>query len=252
MRRFGEAGEAAVLSLLIGVFFVVSGLAVLLSVSLITPSNHTARKGLRRVRKLGIARVPLAWDAATSWPATTLMIVWVFAGYALVLAALHVGSVYDWTRALNPWLAVLPVLGLMVVAAYQGMSERFGQRAVILGLFVCWVVPVMVMIVMMVAFDTWRAAMYIGGLCPAVAGALSLAGLLDAAAGPIAVDRYLLQQTPAEPHAHRVIVLTLILYAGVAVLGQLLRWRGSRRLRRRESVVTPSPRPPAPPAPAAG
>ena len=253
VKRFGGAGDAAALSLLIGVFVVVCGLAVFLSIGITTPTRHTVRKGLRRSEKLGLSRVPLSWDAATSLPATLMMLLWAGAGYALLLAAVRVSTIYDWTADIQPWLALPPLLAGLVLITVQGMTERFGTRAVILGLFVCWVVPVMVMIVIIAAFEeSWAAAMYIGGLCPAVAGALSLASLLDAAAGPIAHDRYLIQQTPAEAHAHAVIVMSVILYTSLAVLAQLLRWRGGRRLRRQVAELSAATHPPAPPRPAAG
>lgn len=230
--RMQGAQDTVVLSLLIGLFFVVSGLAVLMTISLTTPTAQTARKGLRRARKRGLSRVPLSWDAATTVPTTLAMLLIAVAAYGLVLLAIRSGEVYEIKPGMERWLVALGVLGVLVVVAFQGMHERFGQRPVILGLFVLWVMPVMVGIVMLAAFDAWRPAMYVGALCPAVGGGMSLALLLDASMGPVSDGSILLRGTPAEDHARLVVALTIVLYAGLAVIAQGLRFRAARRRRR--------------------
>lgn len=230
--RMQGAQDTVVLSLLIGLFFVVSGLAVLMTISLTTPTAQTARKGLRRARKRGLSRVPLSWDAATTLPTTLAMLLIAVAAYGLVLLAIRSGEVYEIKPGMERWLVALGVLGVLVVVAFQGMHERFGQRPVILGLFVLWVMPVMVGIVMLAAFDAWRPAMYVGALCPAVAGGMSLALLLDASAGHITNGSYIIKGTPAEDHARMVVALTIVLYAGLAVIAQGLRFRAARRRKR--------------------
>lgn len=246
IQRMREVTRLEVQSLLIGLYFVVSGLAILLTVSLITPSTQTARKGWRRTRRRGLSRVPLGWDAASSWPGAVAMLVVAAAGLAAVLWAIYSGGVYEWRPGMVLWLMALCLLGALVVVGFQGMHERFGRRAVILGLFVVWIMPVMVAIVMVAAFDAWRPAMYVSGSCPAVAGAFSLALLLDASSGGGGGSLleggagFLMRGTAAEEHARRVIVLTLTLYAALAVLAQVLRAQRSRKLQRLEQGLAVS------------
>lgn len=260
VQRMQGAQDTVILSLLIGLFFVVSGLAVMLTISLTTPTQQTAKKGLRRARKRGLTRVPLAWDAATTLPTMTAMLLIAVAGYGLVLAAIQSGDVYEIKPGMGRWLVALGVLGLLVVMTFQGMHERFGQRPVILGLFVMWVMPVMAGIVMLAAFDAWRPAMYVGALCPAVAGGMSLALLLDASMGSVSDGSIMLKGSPAEDHARLVVALTIVLYAGLAGVAQGLRFRVARRRRRLDAAPTapaerlnpPARYPTSPPPQAAG
>lgn len=253
-RLFGE-GPGVVLGLLVGLFFVVAAVTLLLSVALTTPGRHTQRRGLRRARKLGRDTPPAAWDAATSWPGTAAMLGLVLAGYGVVAWAVRDGVVYDWRPTMGFWLLAPLPLGVAVVLAFQGLLERFGQRAVILGLFVLWVVPVMAGIVMVAASNAlWRGAMYLAAFCPAVAGGMCLSFLIDAVGdGPATI----LIDTPAEDDARRIVLLTTVFYVALALLGQWLRLRGAVRLRREEpagpDASTPAAaRPPDPPPPAAG
>ncbi|MEM6854266.1 MAG: hypothetical protein AAF593_07640 [Planctomycetota bacterium] len=232
--RMQWAGDTVILSLLIGLFFVVSGLAVLMTISLTTPTAQTSRKGLRRARKRGLDRIPLSWDAATSVPTMLVVLLIAVVGYVVVLLAIQSGPVYEIKAGMERWLVALGVLSVLVVVAFQGMHERFGQRPVILGLFVFWVMPVMVGIIMFAAFDAWRPAMYIGALCPAVAGAMSLALLLDASAGQVVDGSYLLRGSPVEDHARMVVAVTIVLYAGLAVIAQGLRYSASCKRKRLE------------------
>ncbi len=262
VRRMQGTQDTVILSLLIGLYFVVAGLAVMMTISFKTPNRQTARKGLRRARKRGMLgmsgqpRVPLSWDAATTLPTMTGMLLIAVAGYGLVLAAVQSGQVYEIKPGMGRWLVALGVLGVLVVVSFQGMHERFGQRLVILGLFVVWVMPVMAGIVMLAAFDAWRPAMYVGALCPAVAGGLSLALLLDASAGSVSDGSMMLRGSPAEDHARLVVALTIVTYACFAVIAQGLRYRAARQRRHLDEQLTASapgispplaPRPTGPP-----
>ena len=254
MERLYSSGSAGVFTLLVGVFAVVCTLTLLLTVSLITANRHTTRRGLRRAWKRGMARPRWDWDAASSWPATAAMLAMVAAASAIVVWAVRSGGIYRVPETVWPWLAAMGGLLLAVVIAYQGAYERFGQRAVILSLFVVWVVPVMIMIVLLVAFeDLWRTAMTLGGLCPAVAGAFCLAAVLDSLTGHVGHTADLvLSSQAAEDHAHFVIYLSLSIYAVLAVVMQVLRARFARRLRRQEYAKSEAADPPPPQAPAAG
>ena len=254
MDRLYSSGSAGVFTLLVGLFAVVCTLTLLLTVSLITANRHTTRRGLRRAWKLGRSRPAWDWDAASSWPATAGMLAMAAAASGVAVAAVRWGGIYSVPPDLWRWLAAMGGLLAAVVIAYQGGFERFGQRAVILSLFVIWVVPVMVMIVMLVAFeDLWRTAMTIGGLCPAVAGACCLAAVLDSLTGHVGHTADLvLRSQEAKEHAHLVIVMCLVIYAALAVLLQVERARFARRLRHQEYAKAQASRPADPPAPAAG
>lgn len=236
-----DAGPSVVMGLLVGLLFVVGAIAVMLSIALVTPSRHTVRRGLRRARKAGRVRIPLSWDGATSFPATLLMLGLALGGYALVVAAIRTGVVYDWRPGMTESLVALGLLSAAVVVAYQGFYERFGQRTVILGLFVLWVVPVMVAIVLLSAFDAWRPGMYISTFCPAVAGGMSLSFLIDATGDAVRQHTAIIAGTYPEDDAKAVIRLTIVFYAVLAVLAQYLRLQAAQRWRRLESERLETP-----------
>lgn len=252
MARLYSTGAEGVFTLLIGLFAVVSTLTLLLTVSLITPNRHTTRKGLRRAWKRELTRPPWWWDAAGSGRVTLMLLLIVGLGGAVLLWAVQSGGIYRISDRLWPWLGALVGLLVTVVVAYQGAYERFGQRAVILGLFVVWVVPVMIMVIMLVAFeDLWRTAMTVGGLCPAVAGAFVLAEVLNVLTGHVGhTADMVLGDTAAVEHARSVVVFTVCLYVVLAGLMQVLRVRHARRLRRQEYAKAESAHPPPPPPPA--
>lgn len=259
LERIFDSSPAVVMGLLVGLFFVVSAVAVLMSISVITPTRNTVRRGLRRAKKLGKPKLPLSWDAASSLPATVLMLVIALGGYALVVTAIRGSAVYTWRPGMGEILLMLGVLAAAVVVAFQGMHERFGQRAVILGLFVLWVVPVMVSIVLVAAFDAWRPGMYIGALCPAVAWGMSLSFLIDAAGNAVAKDTELITGTFYAEDARAVIRLTVAFYVFLAVFAQVLRASAVRRWREAESAALSEPGglaeqapPVTPPAPRPG
>lgn len=263
--RIFDSSPSVVMGLLVGLFFVVSAVAILMSISVVTPTRNTVRSGLRRAKKLGKRKLPLSWDAASSLPATLLMLAIGLGGYVLVVTAIRDSAVYVWRPGMGEALLMLGVLGAAVVLAFQGMHERFGRRAVILGLFVLWVVPVMVSIVLLAAFDAWRPGMYIGAFCPAVAGGMSLSFLIDAAGNAVARDTAIVTGTFYAEDARTVIRLTVGFYVLLAVLAQVLRASAVRRWREAESatlsepagavhvspVTTPAPRRGPPPRQAA-
>ena len=238
LERIFDSSPSVVMGLLVGLFFVVSAVTLLVSISVVTPTRNTVRRGLRRARKAGKSRPPLSWDAATSLPTTLVMLVAALAGYALVVTAIRDSAVYTWRPGMGEYLLGLGVLGTAVVLAFQGMHERFGRRAVILGLFVLWVIPVMVSIVMLAAFDAWRPGMYIGAFCPAVAGGMSISFLIDTAGNAAARDTAIVVGTPVAEDARRVIRLTIAFYVFLAVFAQVLRYGALRHWRQAESHNT--------------
>ncbi|MEM9418308.1 MAG: hypothetical protein AAGA25_04520 [Planctomycetota bacterium] len=235
-QRLGQIGWAAAFSLMIGIFLVVSALSIFISVSLTSPTGHTAARGLRRAWKTGRKRPPMSWDAATGWPVMLVMLIFAEAGLGLLLLGVKQGHAISLPAETTSWLVGLAVLGPLVVIAFQGFYERFGQRMTILGLFVLWAMPVMVAVLVGGVFDHWKAALYIASPCPALSGVFTVSFIMDTAMGDVRQSEYLIQGTPVESHAVRVIWIALGLYAFLAALGQWLRWRHLRVTRKQEML----------------
>lgn len=183
VHRMNVDGRAYVSGVLIAVYPLVAGSAMLLCVHLVTPSHNTARRGLRRARRRGLHDVPAGWDAASSTRPTLVMLAFVWAGFvAVIYAAVNGGLVFTTGPVPWSWLLTMGALGTVTTLAFQAINAWLDQRVLVLALFFLWVVPVMVMVVLVSAFGMDTEAMYIGVTCPAVAGILTVLGLIDATA----------------------------------------------------------------------
>lgn len=233
----GPSHEDA-LPLFVGLFFVVCVPAVLLAVSLITPTAQSTRKGYRRAKKLGLRRAPWSWDSASSLPWTLALILMAMGAFVGFTLSIQAGPVYDVTPVMWRWLVVPAALLVTVALTVQGMLEVLSRRAVLLMLFLLWAVPVMAGVVLLAAFEAWKPAMYLGTLCPATAGGLSLAFLLDTM-WQADSDRVLWQSAEAAAVGQQVIVLTVGLYSVLMLTMQVLRIRVSAARRQAEDAVLP-------------
>ena len=200
--------------------------------SLVTPSAVTTRRGLRRARKAGLARVPAGADAASSLP-VTLGVLGV-GMVALVVAA------WGWSRGdrgpLNGemwwWVGLVASLAGGVLLTFQGLHERLGRGVVILLLFLGWAVPFMVAIVLVTAFQMPEAALYAAVPCAPVMGAV---GLLEMATafGEGKLERFLREELPV---ARFSLMACVGLYGGLAVVVQGMRWGWMRGVKRGEKT----------------
>ena len=160
---------------LIYVFFLLSGLLALLFITTTTPSGSTYQKSLRRARKHGRADVPILGDGASSLPAVLVMVTATALSYVLVMWLAHRNG------HLNPpglWELAAPFLLFATVLLYsQALRECWGARGLLLAGFVLWVVPAMVALILLAAWDEAVTAGWIATSSPLMAGIYVVEGL---------------------------------------------------------------------------
>jgi len=147
-------------------FLMISGVTCLVLINLITPSKHTVVKGLRLARKLGREREPLNSDAASSLPATLIMIA-LTTGACVLLAdlAASTGRFFDTFPGLGICAAPL-VLNAAVFLFVQGMRERFSGRVFLVATFLLWMIPFFATMILFAAKEAWEVGSYVGLIFP--------------------------------------------------------------------------------------
>ncbi len=166
------------------VFLLVCGAGMLLIIAMITPNRFTQLRELRRTRKLALARIPFNADGSTSLWAVSIACVLTAVVYALV-----VGHALDSRQFLAQgpglWAAGAPVLYLCLAALFtQGIREQFSARAVGVSLFLFWMIPFFVAIILTAAFDAFVGASYASIPCPPLGIALLLLNFFEQASAP--------------------------------------------------------------------
>jgi hypothetical protein len=150
-----------ILTIMMFVLMVVSGLICLLMINVVTPSRHTADKEVRRAGKLGLARVPMNSDGASSLPVTLVMIVMTLtAAAALVLRADESGWFFEkWPPASASAPALLLFAAGMLFV--QGVRERYSPRVFLVFIFLLWMLPAFTCMILFAAEEAWVAGSYI-------------------------------------------------------------------------------------------
>lgn len=215
------------------VFCGVVAAAALFCVSMATPRAVIARRGLRRARKDGLDRVPRGWDAASSLPLAAGVLSVGAAGMAAAAAAWNSGERAALGVELWPWAALLLALAVGVVLTFQALHERLGRVPVLLLGFVAWALPFMVAIVLVAAFGQTDAAIYAAVPCAPATGVLALMEL-TVAFGDVDLGQTLGREVPAARFA---LIAGVVLYAVLAVVTQVWRWRWARSMRDSERDV---------------
>ncbi|MGB0416381.1 MAG: hypothetical protein ACPGKS_05995 [Coraliomargarita sp.] len=145
-------GQALAMPGIFGLFLL---LLICLMISFITPSRDTRIKELRRIRKLGLSKIPMGSDAATSIPQTLAFCLmgsaaWVAFNFSLFDCAWFQGMAMDFKS--TGWL--LCSLALFVPAlVFQQLLESGGYKAVFIPTLYVWVVPLLVAIVVLSVAD---------------------------------------------------------------------------------------------------
>ncbi len=224
LQTFLHTDGGALMSLAM-VFGGVSMVTALLTVSWVTPSQVTAKQGLRRARKAGLTRVPKAWDAASSLPLTGVLLLAGVLSATAMAWAWNQGDRAALKTDLWSWATMLLVLMTAVLLTYQGLHERLGRGMVILLLFIAWIVPCMVAMVVLSAFDHANVAMYAMVPCAPAMGAVGLMEM-TATYGDGAMQRFLENDLPS---ARFSLWASMMLYVGLALLAQISRLRGARQ-----------------------
>jgi len=145
----------------------------------LTASRHTAIEGWRRAMKLGQTRLGWNSDATTSLPACLLMLGLSMAATWLVLdlAASDHGF---YGRGPTPAGLVLPVLAVCGCGLFvQGLCERLGGLVFVVGLFLVWMIPLFVGVIVSAAFNELDLAMLVAMPCPPVPIFSSVALMLE-------------------------------------------------------------------------
>ncbi len=171
--RRPEIMPVQILSIMMFVFLIVSGLFCLLMINVVTPTRHTIDKGRRRAAKLALAHVPRNSDAASSLPVTVVMIVVsAIAAAALVLRADKSGWFFErWPSA----GASIPPLVLFaaVMLFIQGVRERFSPRIFLVAVFLLWMLPAFTFMILFAAEEAWVLGSYVSLPFPPMAQAFA-------------------------------------------------------------------------------
>lgn len=239
LARLGGEGRPFLIGVLVGVFVAISGAAAMLAVHLVTPHEHTARRGLRRARRLGLDAVPWSWDAATSRPLLWAMLATAWLGYlGFVFAAVSGGLVFPhgvpWV-----WLLVIAALGTLVAISFQALNEWLGTRPFVMVLFFLWVVPLMVMVVLLASRGDEVAATYAAVPSPFSAGVLTLWSLIDGQRDldPEQTSYFRFIRAGLKPHALAAIAATVVFYFLLASFATAGRRRTLQRRRVAEDAA---------------
>lgn len=214
------------------VFLLVCGAGMLLVIAIITPNRFTQLRELRRTRKLALARIPFNADGATSLWVVTVACVLTAVVYALV-----VGHALDSRQFLAQgpglWAASAPVLYLCLAALFtQGIREQFSARAVGVSLFLFWMIPFFVAIILTAAFDAFIGASYASIPCPPLGIALLLLNFFDQASAP-GSESFVTGQVA--PHLPIIAILGTGFYGLLALAAQIRLARFRAELQAAES-----------------
>ncbi len=160
-----QLGEAVGM---IGLYGLVTlGLLVLLTL-IITPTEDSQLRGLRRARKLGWARVPRFSDAGSAFPFVALMAATGAVGWAFFARGLIESSWFRDATTLPAhagWTFGLVLLGAGL--AFHALLEGWGGRWAFFALLFVGVVPVMVGSVLGSASNTLlKTSTWLAGMSP--------------------------------------------------------------------------------------
>lgn len=145
-------GQALAMPGIFGLFLL---LVICLMVSFITPTRDARIKELRRIRKLGLKKIPLGSDAASSLPQTLVFclmgsIAWMVFLYSLFGCAWFQGMAMDF-KPLG-WI-FCPLAIFLPAVIFQQLLEQGGYKAVFIPTLYGWIVPLLVAIVILSAAD---------------------------------------------------------------------------------------------------
>jgi len=213
------------------------GIAYLTLVTVITPERATVREGWRRARKLGDGRLGIDSDAATSLPAAAIMLALLLAAGGIVLWLAARGGDYFGQAPSAPSMvgvaATLIGIGLFI----NGLRERFGMRLYVVVLFIAWLIPFFVAMILFAAFQANVAGSYVALPFPPAALAISISHMLettvisDPAHVGLPFRRTLLLPSDITDEAPKLATTAAIGYLAAGMAMQVLSFVHRRRLR---------------------
>jgi len=164
-RRFGRMSPEIYNNILFYAFFFLAGCVGLWIIFVISPSWFTYIKGLRRAKKLKLARIPVWSDAASSFWYTMAFIAMTCLSYGLIFQLMLKGRVFSSPPTTGRML-LLPLMFAGFLLSMQALRERFEKRGFLFALFLLWVVPTFFAIIMMSAFREYIPATYVMVITP--------------------------------------------------------------------------------------
>jgi len=218
---------------LLMVCLMIVGVAYVFLVCCITPSRATTLAGVRRASKLGHRRIALGADAASSLPASLIMLALMLAaGTGMMLLALREG---DYFVAGPSAMAVLPLVALVLMIGLfvQGVAESTSLRVFGVFAFLFWMIPCFTMIILFAAFQRFEAGFYVGQPFPPVSLGFALAWMLETTTPPTGLTesyRFLPTDSSVVYDPASIVWTGTALYTAAAVIVQGLRLRRRRRL----------------------
>ncbi len=201
----------------------VMGLAGLLCVWCATPDQHRIASECRRAARRGLRRTPLLADGSSALPAA---LVW--GGVGVVVYAIAGWVAISNGRFQTPptflALALPPTFLVVLLVFLQSGYERLGARASFVSVFLLWMVPAFLAILVGIVTENETLSSYISSPFPASAVFLQGANLLrssmlDVGGRPDIVD-----------HLAILAALPVVIYGALAVPAALAARRRNRAL----------------------
>jgi hypothetical protein len=205
-----------------------SGVLFLVLMGMLTPVRAEVQRAMRRVRKFRLARVPLDSDGASSLPAVLGMIACLCTAIALLVWLDRTHGRY--LTGLPPtWVLVRPLLLFAAVMLFvQGLRERCGTRGYLVAVFLIWMVPFFVCLVMFAAKGAFVAGTWVGLPFPPLALYLAVAEFLMSAPHVGSFDQFVPPEIARSLAAMNNVAS--VGYIGAAAVMQVERQRWKRRL----------------------
>lgn len=163
----GNAGQG--LAAVYYIFWALSVFVAGLLLNTVTPDPNQLVVGWRRARKRGLARPRLWADYGSSLWVALVMATIGAASYALLIALTGRQSLFFGEVHLGRTVAYPAVLFFCVLLVMQGLRQRYGPRGLALAVFAIGILPGMISIVLVLAFSSTTAGLYVGLPSPVIA-----------------------------------------------------------------------------------
>ncbi|HAA53512.1 MAG TPA: hypothetical protein DCE42_02080 [Myxococcales bacterium] len=213
------------------IFFFLSGVMAFLLVHVVTPEWFTYIKGLRRAKKLGHSRILPRSDASSNlfYGLSFIVMTWVSFWVLMKLSASD-GKIFLDMPPLSARVGLCCMFGTLIFAIMV-LRELFGSKGFFFSLFVLWVVPFFVAVIVTSAWKQSILGSYILTLTPVTSfffGVMNLkvpSGLLLPSKNNI---RELL------PHLPYLMWTSVAVYGAIGVAGMVMLFGKKARVKQQE------------------
>lgn len=227
LKKLGKMSPQAYSNVILYAFFFLSGMVGLWLVYVTTPTWFKQIKAWRRAKKRKESGVSLWSDGASS--------VWLVVGFVLLTGLTYffllrlMGSSSRFFSSFPPLSKsiVLPLLFAGFLMSMQGLRERLERKGFLFALFLLWIVPVFVAVIMMSAFRLYIPAAYVGIVTPMASFVYALQHLNIDLLTKFAVSGY-------REHVPRLAWLSVCFHGGLAVAALWFLTQKRQRLQKLE------------------